>query len=399
MKNFIFISPHFPDSYWRFCLALQNRGFNVLGIGDAPYYELSEQCKESLTEYNCCSFMDEFENERKSVEYFVNKYGPIDYLESNNEYWLIKDAKLRTIFNITSGVNDETVVPFRSKIAQKEIFKANNIKCARYTSDNTKEGIIKFIEEVGFPIFTKPDDGVGAQGTMKINSYEDLDKFLATKDNSRRYIIEEYIDGSIVSFDGVANSKSEVIFCTQNIFAVNNDEIVHNNLDDMYYTDPYLTEEFEQLGRKVVKAMKLNKRFFHIEFFELKKDYPHLGKKGDRIPLEVNARPAGGYTPDLINFANSVSCYDIYADCIAYDENRFYMDHPKFYAASCSRRFTSSYIHSKEEILEKYRNNICMFGDFPKALSDDMGDYYFVAKFKNKEDMFEFDRFVRGKNE
>lgn len=397
MKNFIFISPHFPDSYWRFCLALQNRGFNVLGIGDGPYNEISEQCKESLTEYNCCPNMDDFENERRSVEYFQNKYGPIDYLESNNEYWLIKDAKLRTIFNITSGVNDETVIPFRSKIAQKEIFNANGIKCARYTSDNTKEGILKFIDEVGFPIFTKPDDGVGAQGTMKINNYEDLDIFLATKDNLRKYIIEEYIDGSIVSFDGIANSKSEVIFCTQNIFAVNNDEIVHNNLDDMYYTDPYLSKEFEDLGRKVVKAMKLNKRFFHIEFFELKKDYPHLGKKGDRIPLEVNARPAGGYTPDLINFANSVSCYDIYADCIAYDENRFYMDHPKYYAVSCSRRFTSNYVHSNDEILNKYRNNICMFGDFPRALSDDMGDYYFIAKFKDKEDMFEFDKYVRSK--
>lgn len=399
MKNFIFISPHFPDSYYRFCLALSHRGFNVLGIGDGPYNEISDECKESLTEYCCCPFMENFENEKNAVQYFADKYGKIDYLESNNEYWLIKDAKLRTYFNITTGVNDVTVIPFRSKIAQKEIFKANGIKAARYTSDNTKEGILKFVEEVGFPIFAKPDDGVGAQGTMKMENNEDINKFLSIKDNNRKYIIEEFIDGSIVSFDGIANSKSEVIFCTQNIFAVNNDEIVKNNLDDMYYTDPYLTDEFIELGKKVVKAMNLNKRFFHIEFFELRKDYQHLGKKGDRIPLEVNARPAGGYTPDLINFANSVSCYDIYADCIAYDENRFYMGHPKYYAISSSRRYKNNYLHSKDEVLAKYRNNICMYGDFPKALSDDMGDYYFVAKFKTKNELFEFDKFVRSKYE
>ena len=51
MRNFIFISPHFPDSYWKWCLALKNKGFNVLGIGDAPYNEIPEECKYSLTEY------------------------------------------------------------------------------------------------------------------------------------------------------------------------------------------------------------------------------------------------------------------------------------------------------------------------------------------------------------
>ena len=63
MKNFIFISPHFPSNYWRFCLALKNRGFNVLGIGDAPYNELSDECKFALTEYYCCYNMDNYENE------------------------------------------------------------------------------------------------------------------------------------------------------------------------------------------------------------------------------------------------------------------------------------------------------------------------------------------------
>ena len=45
MKNFIFISPNFPESYWRFCAALQRRGFRVLGIGDCPYAELKPELK------------------------------------------------------------------------------------------------------------------------------------------------------------------------------------------------------------------------------------------------------------------------------------------------------------------------------------------------------------------
>ena len=51
MKNFIFISPNFPVNYWKFCCELKNNGLNVLGIGDQPYDELTEDLKNSLNEY------------------------------------------------------------------------------------------------------------------------------------------------------------------------------------------------------------------------------------------------------------------------------------------------------------------------------------------------------------
>ena len=87
MKNFVFISPHFPNTYYRFVQGLAKNGFRVLGIGDCPYDQLSNELKQSLTEYYACYNMENFEEEAKAVAYFENKYGHIDYLESNNEYW------------------------------------------------------------------------------------------------------------------------------------------------------------------------------------------------------------------------------------------------------------------------------------------------------------------------
>ena len=49
MKNVIFISPNFPTNYWQFCRELKNNGMNVLGIGDAPYDELTGELRDSLT--------------------------------------------------------------------------------------------------------------------------------------------------------------------------------------------------------------------------------------------------------------------------------------------------------------------------------------------------------------
>ena len=107
MRNFVFISPHFPDSYWKFCIALKDNGFNVLGIGDAPYNEIPNQCQYALNEYYCCPFMDVYENEKRALNYFRDKYGPIEYIESNNEYWLQKDAKLRDDFGVMTSFSLE----------------------------------------------------------------------------------------------------------------------------------------------------------------------------------------------------------------------------------------------------------------------------------------------------
>ena len=49
--NFIFISPQFPHTYWNFCARLKKNGINVLGIGDTPYDQLSQELRNSLTEY------------------------------------------------------------------------------------------------------------------------------------------------------------------------------------------------------------------------------------------------------------------------------------------------------------------------------------------------------------
>lgn len=397
MKNFIFISPHFPSSYWHFCLALKNNGFNVLGIGDAPYNDIPEECKYALTEYYCCSGMEKYDNLKKAVTYFKNKYGHIDYLESNNEFWLETDAKLRTDFNIQNGPKVDFINRYKSKSLQKQYYEKAGLKCARYHLVDNLENTKKFIELVGYPVFVKPDNGVGAQDTYKIANEADLTDFFEKKVEDKIYIMEEYIDGLIVSFDGVTNSKSEPIFYTSNVFTVDNAEIVNGELDDMYYCVPMdkVPEDLVEAGTKALKSFETKNRFFHLEFFRLKKDHPYLGKVGTIVPLEVNMRPAGGYTPDLINFANSVNCYNIYAYSIAYDENREPYKFETYYAVACSRRKSAKYTHTLDEILQKYKNYVCYYGEYPEVLRDDMGDSFVFAKFKTLEEVNEFDKFVR----
>ena len=50
----------------------------------------------------------------------------------------------------------------------------------------------------------------------------------------------------------------------------------------------------------------------------MSEDQAGMGKKGQIVALEVNMRPCGGFTPDMINFARSTNVYKIWADMIAF---------------------------------------------------------------------------------
>ena len=67
------------------------------------------ELKESLDEYYKVGSLENYDEVYRAVAFFAFKYGKIDWLESNNEYWLEQDARLRTDFNITTGFHLEDI--------------------------------------------------------------------------------------------------------------------------------------------------------------------------------------------------------------------------------------------------------------------------------------------------
>lgn len=101
--NVIFISPHFPDYFYNFCDRLKVRGVRVLGIGDANYENLPYHTKLALTEYYRVDDLENYDSVYRACAYFTWHYGKIDWIESQNEYWLELEATLRNEFNVTTG--------------------------------------------------------------------------------------------------------------------------------------------------------------------------------------------------------------------------------------------------------------------------------------------------------
>ena len=119
--NFIFISPQFPHTYWEFCNRLKQNGVNVLGIADAPYDSLRQELKDSLTEYYRVDNMEDYDQMFRAVAFLSFKYGKIDWIESNNEYWLEQDARLRTDFHVTTGIQADQIRSIKEKSEMKKL--------------------------------------------------------------------------------------------------------------------------------------------------------------------------------------------------------------------------------------------------------------------------------------
>ena len=391
MKNFVFISPNFPTNYWMFCRELRNNGMRVLGIGDQPYDELMWELKDSLTEYYMVSSLENKEEVYRAVAFFIFKYGKIDWLESNNEYWLERDAFLRTEFNITTGFHNEDMPRIKYKSHMKEFYQKAGIPTARYHLVDTIENCKAFIKEVGYPVIVKPDNGVGASLTYRLEKEEDLIAFFEEKDENILFIMEEFIFGEICSYDAIINSKGEPLFESGNVTPFSLMDVVNDETDSIYYIVKDLPEDVRTYGRAAAKSFGVKSRFIHFEFFRLQKAQKGLGKKGDVVALEVNMRPSGGFTPDMLNFANSTDVYKIWADMIAFDKTDLEQGDHSF-CAYLGIREAKDHVMSKEDIRAKYGDMIKMECPIPEALSGAMGNYMFLINFATKQKMNAFYR-------
>lgn len=387
--NFVFISPNFPESYRWFCVRLHENGVNVLGVGDARYEELCPELKEALTEYYKVDSLEDYDQMVRALGYFTGRYGKLDWVESNNEYWLELDAALRTDFNITTGLKADEIIKYKSKQLMKKYFQAAGIPSARFAPVTTLEKALAFAGEVGYPVVVKPDNGVGATATYKLESDGEVKEFFAQLPQEP-YLMEEFVPGVVTTYDGVCNSKGEVLFAASHISPDSIMDMVNEGVPCCYYVDKQIPPEVERVGRAVLKAFGAVRRFFHLEFFRLTADKAGLGKAGDIVALEVNMRPAGGFTPDMLNFSQSVDAYQIWADMVAFDERRHSYEGKQSYCVYTGRRDGVRYALSTEELLEKYQDQIRLYTRMPDALSGAMGNQVAIACFDTEKEVKEF---------
>jgi len=381
--NIVFLSPHFPPHYFRFCRSLKAAGANVLGIGDEPYDNLSPEVRSALTEYFRIDDMHNYDALVRACGFFTHRYGKIDRLDSLNEYWLSTEARLRDDFNIF-GVRGTEIDFIRRKSRMKAKFREAGVPVARGQIVHTVDDAQALIHETGYPVIAKPDDGVGAIATYRLNGNQDLASFFETRPDTD-YIMEEFISGTIYSFDGLADRSGNPVFHTAHTFSQGIMETVNEASHLYYYSLRDIPASLEKIGRECLRAFNVRERFFHIEFFQTAAD--------QYVSLEVNMRPPGGYTTDMFNYACDIDIYRIWAELLVH--NRKAVNYTRdFHCCYASRKFNQHYAHSHEDILARYGSYMVQIESVPGVFSSALGDIGYIFRSKNLDQIMEICRFI-----
>lgn len=376
--NSVFLSPNFPPNFANFAVQLKQAGACVLGLGDDHYDDLSGDVRRSLTDYYRVSSMHNYDELVRAMGYFTHRYGKMDHLDSHNEYWLETEARLRTDFNI-EGIDVHQIGKIKRKSEMKEVFIKAGLKPALGRVCNNKEELLAFIKEVGCPVVAKPNIGVGAAKTFKICSEAEIDNYLAEK-LPEEYIVEEYCEGQIVTYDGLVDGNGDVVFSSSLRYSRGVMEVVNEDSDIYYHTVRQIEPELEAAGIATLKAFDMRKRFFHLEFF-MKED-------GTITPLEVNIRPPGGLTLNMMNYTFDADCYRTWANLIVngVSEPLGERSHLVFYVG---RKDRIPYQMTHQQVLEKCSAVMMHHERLNDVFSGALGNYGYLLRHEEIEPLLE----------
>lgn len=382
--NFIVMSPFFPENFQQFSVELNNKGVNVLGIGEEPYEQLGPKLHNALTDYFRVHDMNNRDEVKRAVAFLYYKHGKIDRIESQNEHWLELDAELRTEFNVP-GLKMSELPKIKFKSEMKKLFNKAGVPTVDGAVLKSEADFKKAIKKMGYPVIVKPDNGVGAAATYKLSDKNDGEKFLADWNKEVVYFMEPFVKFErILTYDGLVDQDGNIVFDTSLVYEISPLELLTTRQENVYYINPEMDDKLRKYGQSIIKEFGIKERFFHIELFQEGNDY---------IGLELNCRPAGGNTIDAYNYAYSINLYEQYANVVT--KNTFVpSEFDSEYCLTLSRRDEFNYKYSNDDIYAKYGQDVKLITRVGEVFSEIMGNDYYCINCRNKEEIKEIIAFV-----
>src|SRR5574337_952293 len=369
LMNVVFLSPHFPPNFFPFCVALRAAGATVLGIADEAYDRLRPELRSALTEYYRVDGMASYDGLLRGLGHFIARHGRIDRLDSLSEHWLPAEARLREDFNIP-GLRPDDLGRARRKSRMKEVFAANGIACARGTLCRDGESVRAFVRDARFRVVAKNDVGVGAAGTCKLANDADVDRFVAQGLNGE-YLLEAFVDGTIVTYDGLVNRDGQVVFEASLRYSRGVMEAVNEGTDIWYWTERRIAADLRDAGRTLVRAFSLRERFFHFEFFRL--------RDARLVALEVNLRPPGGLTVDMWNYQNDADIFRAWAQLLTTGGCEIAQQRAWF-CAYVGRKRRIAYAHGHDAVVGRLGSLVVHQTAMDDVFSAAIGDYGYLLR-------------------
>ena len=96
----------------------------------------------------------------------------------------------------------------------------------------------------------------------------------------------------------------------------------------------------------------------------------------------------------MMNYAHDVDVYQIWADMVTKGRRVTPKPEKEYFCAYASRKDGKEYVHTHEEILDRYGEAMMMCERMPEMMVRTMGNQMYTVKLETEEEVFDFIRFV-----
>ena len=304
--NIIFVEPAFPYNQREFVRGLHAAGANVIGVGEAPPSQLSDELKHWLGDYVQVSSVVHEPSLLDAVRR-IQSHLWVDRLEATVEAHIMAAANVRKVTGIP-GTSPETAWLCRDKPAMKEALRRAGIPCAQSTRASTPQDARDFAAAVGYPLIVKPPAGAGAAGTFRVDDDASLERVIVESGlaDGVAVAIEEFIEGhegfiDTVTIDGEVAHEFITHYYPNVLEAMRERWISPQMVATNRISEPGY-DEVREMARNVIEILEIGTSATHMEWF--------FGPKGLKFS-EIGCRPPGVGQWDVYNAANE---FDIYLE-------------------------------------------------------------------------------------
>ncbi len=382
--DFLYISPEFPPNYAHFIEQLHSLGVRVWGLGEADFYFMPESLQSALTWYvradlNNVDAVHHALDELLRQKNAAGHEGNFDLVESHNEQWLTLEAMINEKYGI-DGIKKQDLPRLKKKSIMKQLFKDLGLPVARGERIVDIQTAMDLADALGYPLILKPDEGVGAGGIYRVDNKSQLKSYLSQIKED--YLIEEFIEGDIVTYDGLTDYEGNVVFENSLIYGDGVLEYVLGK-DAFFYVSRHIPDELRTVGRKLIPLFDIRRKFFHFEFFKTGEIF---------IPIEINCRPPGGAILDMMNYSIDDDLYRAYAGMITRD--RAAVEAQKKYYCCYIGRKDKHYVHSHDEIMAAFGRCLAEHDLNPPVFRQAMGTERYIFRSPNEAEILDIAEFV-----
>ncbi|UCD80554.1 MAG: ATP-grasp domain-containing protein [Desulfobacterales bacterium] len=385
--NFLYISPEFPPNYAHFIRHLHALGVRVWAVGEADFYSMPADLRSALAWYvrTNLSNPDAVQWAVDQLLAQMNASGQpenFDLVESHNEQWLSLEAFINEKYKI-DGIKTHDLSRLKKKTAMKQLFKKIGLPAAKGARVTDFKQAVQLADTLGYPLILKPDEGVGAGGIHRIENEAQLQSILTRIQGD--YLIEEFIEAGIVTYDGLTDYEGNVVFENSLIYGDGVLEYVLGK-DTFFYVHRNIADELRIVGQKLVRLFDIRRKFFHFEFFKIGETY---------MPIEINCRPPGGAIVDMMNYSVDDDLYRAYARMIV-DGKTAVQSQKKYYCCYIGRK-DKNYAYRHEEILAVFGKCLVEHDQNPPLFRQAMGNERYIFRAPTEAEIFDIADFVLKK--